>query len=257
MEPIPFVGMVEVNTAVVITPTTGCPELAQAIQSVKVQGNNVEHWVVVDGVQYAEKSIEIIKANQHSRLKLLILPENTGMPQNHFWGNLRHGFYGHRIYASMAGLINADYVLFLDEDNWYEPEHVSNMLNGMSSYDFDWCYSLRNIVDQQGNFVCHDDCDSIGIFPNQTNINFVDMNCYCFKTEFLLKLQPVFYQDTYHCDRDVYKKAFSLIKKPTDFGGTGRYTVNYRCNKDGQIQWFLDGNNKMQQLYTTFPWRTK
>ena len=243
--------------AVVISPTTGCPELEQAIQSVKIQGDNVEHWVVVDGTQYAEKTIEIVKANQHPQLRIIILPDNTGMPQNHFWGKLESGFYGHRIYASMAGLINAKYTLFLDEDNWYEPEHVSQMVDGMEKHDLEWCYSLRKIVNKEGNFVCYDDCDSLGIFPNQTNINFVDMNCYCFKTEFLIKLQSVFYQDTYHCDRDVYKKAFSLIKNPTDFGGTGRYTVNYRCTKSGQEEWFLDGNNKMQQLYTTFPWRSK
>jgi hypothetical protein len=83
------------------------------------------------------------------------------------------------------------------------------------------------------------------------------MNCYCFKTEFLLKLQSFFYKDTYNCDRDIYKHAFALAKNPTSFGGTGKYTVNYRCNKDEQVQWFLDGNKKMQQLYTTYPWRSK
>jgi len=242
--------------AVVITPTTGLPELAKAIQSVALQGDGVEHWVVVDGIQYAEKALEILKANPQPQLKIIILPENTGMPQNHFW-KLESGFYGHRIYASMAGLVNADYTFFLDEDNWYEPDHVRSMVEGMQVHKFDWVYSLRNIVDKEGNFICTDDCDSLGIFPNQTNINFVDMNCYGFKTEFLLKLQHVFYRDTYHCDREVFKQAFAASEKPTSFGGTGRYTVNYRCTKDGQRQWFLDGNNKMQKLYTTFPWRSK
>jgi glycosyltransferase involved in cell wall biosynthesis len=240
--------------AVVITPTTGIPELAQAIQSVAKQGNGVEHWVVVDGVQYAEKAIAIIKENQHPNLKLIILPENTGMPQNHFW-KLKSGFYGHRVYASIAGLVNAEHVLFLDEDNWYEPNHVQIMLAGMQKYGFNWCYSLRKIVDKEGNYICNDDCDSLGIYPNQTNISFVDMNCYCFKTEFLLKLQHVFYRDTYNCDMEVFKQAFALCKA-SEFGGTGRYTVNYRCTKDGQIRWFVDGNEKMKQLYTTYPWRS-
>lgn len=241
--------------AVVITPTTGLPELAQAIQSVARQGDGVEHWVVVDGVQYAEKAIKIIQDNAHPQLKLIVLPENTGMPQNHFW-KLESGFYGHRIYASVAGLINAEYVLFLDEDNWLEDNHVRSMVEGIQKHNFNWAYSLRKVVDEDGNFICNDDCDSLGIYPNQTNINFVDMNCYCFKTEFLLKLQHVFYRDTYHCDMEVFKQAFALCK-PTEFGGTGRYTVNYRCTKDGQIKWFRDGNKKMAQLYTTYPWRSE
>jgi hypothetical protein len=243
--------------AVVITPTTGAPELAQAIQSVACQGDGVDHWVVVDGTQYAEKAIEIVKANQHPQLKIVILPENTGMPQNHFWGKLESGFYGHRIYGSMAGLINAEYTLFLDEDNWFEDNHVRIMVEGIQTHDFEWCYSLRNIVNKEGVFICHDDCDSLGIFPNQHNINFVDMNCYCFKTDFLLKLQHVFYVDSYHCDRELFKHALAKTSKPTSFGATGRYTVNYRCTKEGQREWFLTGNDKMNQLYTTFPWRSK
>lgn len=241
--------------AVVITPTTGIPELAQAIQSVAQQGEGVDHWVVVDGVQYAEKAIKIIQDNPQPNLKVVILPENTGMPQYHFW-KLESGFYGHRIYASMAGLINADYTFLLDEDNWYEPSHVRSMVEGMQKHDFNWVYSLRNIVDKEGNFICEDNCDSLGIFPNQTNINFVDMNCYGFKTEFLLKLQHVFYRDTYHCDTEVFKQAFALCKA-TEFGGTGRYTVNYRCTKEGQIKWFTEGNELMKKVYTYFPWRAR
>ena len=241
--------------AVVITPTTGLPELAQAIQSVARQGAGVEHWVVVDGMQYAEKAIKIIQENQHPALKVILLPENTGMPQNHFW-DLKHGFYGHRIYASVAGLINAEYTLFLDEDNWYEPNHVSSMVKGMKDYNFKWVYSLRKIVDSAGNFICNDDCDSLGIYPNQVNVSFVDMNCFGFRTEFLLKLQHIFYRDTYHCDSEVSKQAFALCA-PNEYGGTGLYTVNYRCTKQGQMQWFIEGNSKTEKIYKDFPWRTK
>jgi hypothetical protein len=243
--------------AVVITPTTGAPELAQAIQSVAHQGDGVYHWVVIDGMLYAEKAIQIIKDNPSERLRIIVLPENTGMPEKHFWGELESGFYGHRIYASIAGLINAEYTLFLDEDNWYDDDHVRIMVEGIQKHDFEWCYSLRKVVDKEGNFICNDDSDSLGVFPNHVNSNLVDMNCYCFKTEFLLKLQSTFYRDTYHCDREVFKQAFAASKNPQSFGGTGKYTVNYRCNKDEQVKWFLDGNEKMQQLYTTFPWRSK
>lgn len=243
--------------AVVITPTTGAPELEQAIQSVARQGDGVEHWVVVDGVQFAEKSIKIVQDNPQPHLRIIILPENTGMPYNHFWGELESGFYGHRIYASIAGLINAKYTLFLDQDNWFEDNHVRIMVEAIQRKNLEWCYSLRKAVDKDGSFICNDDCDSLGIFPNQSNIAFVDMNCYCFTTEFLLKLQHVFYRDTYHCDRELFKHALATSKSPESFAGTGKYTVNYRCGRDGQSQWFLDGNEKIKEIYPTFPWRSK
>ena len=131
--------------AVVITPTTGLPELAQAIKSVAKQDTNVEHWVVVDGTQYAEKAVKIVQDNVHAGLKLIILPENTGKPHNYF-KELDANFYGHRIYAGIANFINADCVLFLDEDNWYEPNHVSTMVEGLKNYSLEWIYSLRKIV---------------------------------------------------------------------------------------------------------------
>lgn len=238
---------------VVITPTTGIPELAQAIQSVAKQGDGVEHWVVVDGTQYAEKAIKVVLDNQHPQLKLIILPENTGCPNNYF-KELDANFYGHRIYAGVLNFINADYVLFLDEDNWFEPNHVSTMVEGIQNYNLDWIYSLRKIVDKSGNFLCEDNCDSLGIYPNQNRITFVDMNCYCFKTEFALKLAPTLYRADYNTDRQVFKQALALSTRYDNFSSTGRYTVNYRANRDENKEWFLNGNIKMHDIYKKFPW---
>ena len=242
--------------AVVITPTTGIPELAQAIQSVAKQGDGVEHWVVVDGMQYADKAIKVVQENAHSRLKLIILPENTGAPHNYF-KELEAGFYGHRIYAGVTNFVNADYVLFLDEDNWYEDNHVSTMVEGIQNYSLEWIYSLRKIVDKKGNFMCEDNCDSLGVYPNQNRITFVDMNCYCFKTEFLLKLLHVFQVPSYNCDREVFKQAIALSPRPDSFSSTGRYTVNYRAHREEHKDWFLGGNIKMHEIYKTFPWRVE
>ena len=216
--------------AVVITPTTGAPELVQAIQSVARQGAGVEHWVVVDGTQYAEKAVKIVQENVHPQLRLIILPENTGMPGNYF-KELEMGFYGHRVYAGVLNFINADYVLFLDEDNWYEDNHVRTMVEGIQNYNLDWIYSLRKIVDKNGNFMCEDNCDSLGMYPNQNRITFVDMNCYCFKTEFALKLVPTLYRADYNTDRQVFKRAVALSTRYDNFSSTGRYNVNYRAHR--------------------------
>ena len=240
--------------AVVITPTTGIPELAQAIQSVANQGDQVQHWVVIDGMQYADKAIKIVQENVHNNLKLIILPENTGMPANYF-KELDEGFYGHRIYAGIANFINAECVLFLDEDNWYEPNHVSTMVEGLKNYNLEWIYSLRRVVDKDGNFLCEDNCDSLGVYPNQNRITFVDMNCYCFRTEFLLNMLDAFQVPSYNCDREVFKRAIALSPKPDSFSSTGRYTVNYRANREEHKDWFFNGNEKMKQIYNTFPWR--
>ena len=239
----------------VITPTTGMDTLEQAIKSVSTQ--NAEHIIVVDGVRFAENAVKIVTANQHPNLRIVIVPENTGNPPRHFNPTYNGWFFGHRIYAAMANLVNTDYIMFLDEDNWYEPDHVASMVQLIENHNLEWAYSLRNIVDVHGKFICQDNCDSLGIFPNYKNIPFVDMNCYCFRTGLLLEIVKIFQIPNYHCDRAVYKKAVAACSDYDKFGGTGRYTVNYRANKEEQIKWFLDGNEAMQQIYKIYPWRAK
>lgn len=237
----------------VITPTTGMDTLEQAIKSVSTQ--NAEHIIVVDGVQFAENAVKIVTANQHPNLRIVIVPENTGNPPRHFNPTYNGWFFGHRIYAAMANLVNTDYIMFLDEDNWYEPNHIESMVQLIENHNLEWAYSLRNVVDAQGKFICQDNCDSLGVFPNYKNIPFVDMNCYCFGVGTLLKIVDIFQIPNYHCDRAVFKKAVAICSDYDKFGGTGRYTVNYRVTKEGQADWFIKGNEAMQQIYKTYPWR--
>ena len=42
--------------------------------------------------------------------------------------NIGKGWYGHRVYAACSFLVNADVICYLDEDNWFEPDHVEKMV---------------------------------------------------------------------------------------------------------------------------------
>lgn len=238
--------------AVVITPTTGIPELSDAIKSVASQTVKVDHYVVIDGMEHAEKAIEICKQNQYGQ-QVIMLPENTGKPTNH-WIKEGAFFWGHRIYLAMTYLTNHDYILFLDQDNWYEPEHCEVMLKSMEDNRSVWCYSLRNIVNLDGEFQFRDDCDSLGIFPNQSLVSFADMNCYCFKTSYALEVIQKHY-DNYHCDRQMFSAAFGGLEDPRHASATGLYTVNYRAKDEAIENWFRPGLEKIKKYYgDNKPW---
>ena len=242
-------------SAVVITPTRGIPELAQAMDS--TEGQPCEHWIVIDGAEHAEKAAALIWAKQYTNKKIILLPENTGTPNNHWSKKDGVKFFGNRVYAGISNLVNAEHVLFLDEDNWYEPNHVETMLEMIKQRDHEWAYSLRKCVNLAGEFICNDDCDSLGIFASWRNINLVDMNCYCFKTEFLMKINTTLQTDYYWTDRLLSRVAVSTAKDFDSYGCTGLYTVNYRVRPDAEI-FFKQGNEFMQQLYNgNFPWRAK
>jgi hypothetical protein len=243
--------------AVVITPTTGLPFLAKAMESTNTQP--CEHWIVIDGAEHAQKVADILKAGDYVNKKIILLPENTGKPHQHWSRKDGVKFFGNRIYAGISNLVNAEHVLFLDEDNWFEPNHIVTMLQMLNSSgrEHEWVYSLRKCVNQQGEFICNDDCDSLGIFASWKNINLVDMNCYCFKTEFLMKINSTLQTDYYWTDRLLSRVAVSTSKDYYSYGCTGLYTVNYRVRPDAEI-FFKQGNEFMNKLYNgNFPWRAK
>jgi glycosyltransferase involved in cell wall biosynthesis len=226
----------------VITPTTGKDTVVKAIESVNNQTVFTEHLVVIDGSQ-AEQDLGNIKYDW-TRTLTMKLPENVG-------GN---GWYGHRVYAAMPLMVNADYILFLDEDNWFEPNHVETMINKIKSKDLMWSYSLRRICDERGQYVFDDDCESLGRYPTFYDhlLNFVDTNCYCFKHEYLVNIAHSFY-GKWGADRGFYKAAAEHLPS---FGCTGEATVNYRA-PDRLFEMFRTGNEQMKKSYGDLPWRKK
>jgi glycosyltransferase involved in cell wall biosynthesis len=227
----------------VITPTTGKDTVFKAIKSVKEQTITTEHLVVFDG-RAAHDVFVCAEYVCHDNLKTITLPENVG-------GN---GWYGHRVYAGMPLMVNADYILFLDEDNWFEPNHVETMINKIKSKDLMWAYSLRRIHDESGQYVCDDDCESLGRYPAvyDSALNFVDTNCYCFRREFLVTVAHSFYGQ-WGADRPFYKVASTALPS---FGCTGEATVNYRA-PERLLEMFREGNKIMKQAYKPLPWRLK
>lgn len=166
----------------VITPTTGAPYLRQAIESVKNQTyDNIQHLVVVDGEH--PRAVPILQDYPH--LDTIKLPYSTGKDR----------FNGHRIYGASIYLARGEYVCFLDEDNWFDPEHIESLMKVINN-KFAWAYSLRKIVDSNGDYVCNDDCESLGKWPSVMDEQdfFVDVGCFFLPKNIALQTSPIWYR---------------------------------------------------------------
>jgi len=232
-------------TATVIIPTTGSDEVKHAIDSVLSQTYSTKCYVVADGRKFHSKTRLI--AGHHKNLEICYLPLNVGA----------NGFYGHRVYAAFTHLLNTDYVLYLDQDNWFDSNHVSSCIDTIQSKNLDWCYSLRKICDKNGEYICNDDCESLGKWPTYHGANHVDTNTYCIKTAIATKLASAWHGG-WGQDR-VFLQAISHHFK--QFDCTGEYTVNYRlAGNEGSVtkQFFENGNKIMNDKYNgEFPWKRK
>jgi GT2 family glycosyltransferase len=233
-------------TATVIIPTTGTPELRKAIESVLTQKYVTQCYVVCDGEQY-EGKVKVItdEFRVSPNLKVTTLPINVGA----------NGFYGHRVYAAFTHLINTDYVLYLDQDCWYEPNHVQSCIDRIQKDNLEWVYSLRLITDKQGNYICEDNCESLGKWPTYHGLNHIDTNNYCIPTEIAIRISSAWHGG-WGQDRVWFQTLASYFK---NFDCTGDYTVNYRVDGNAgsvNADFFKNGNRIMAEKYNgKFPWK--
>ena len=233
-------------SATVIIPTTGASTLRDAIESVLKQSyKDTTCYVVCDGEEYRSKVKLIL--DDYPQVKDCYLPINVGAK----------GFYGHRVYAAFTHLVNTDYVLYLDQDNWFYDKHVEYCVDTIQRRDLDWCYSLRQVHDKSGNFLAFDDCESLGKWQTYHGINHIDTNCYCLKTKTAIQLAQVWHGG-WGQDR-VFLGAISQYFPKFDC--SNEYSVHYRLdgNKGSVTKEFFDnGNEVMFKKYNgVYPWRKK
>lgn len=246
----------------IITPTTGNFHLKKLLESINSLTQNdlyeVEHLIVVDGTQFKELCDVIlndVKPNDYVKREVIYLPFNTGA----------NGYLGHKIYSAVPHLIDCDYVIFLDEDNYLEPNHVEIYYNILTNKKLDWCYCLRNIIDQENNFICKDMCESLGYIHNvfyDKNQNLIDTNCYCISRKLFCKISYFFNSkdatnNINHSDRTL---ATELMSNHKNYLCTYEYTLNYRTSgRDTSVtnKMFTTGNDSIKKMYGLIPWENK
>lgn len=218
-------------SVVVVTSSIGGRSLTRCAQSVQDQQYSaVRHLVVVDGARHAANAKRALCGVPRSiDADLLVLPRNTG----------GSGHFGYRIYGAMPLLVDDDVVMYLDEDNWIDPDHVSSLVGTLAQTGAEWAYSLRRICWDDGSVICDDDCDSLGYWPkfaagltadeiapyelamHRAHPYLVDANCYALPRTLAGELAPLW--QSLHADSVV---GSHLVRRHTG-ACSGRSTVNY------------------------------
>ena len=229
----------------VVTPTIASEHLKKCIDSVDKQTyDNIVHYIFIDGCQYEPKAREILVGSPKTRM--IELEENVGK-----------GWYGHRVYAACSFLVNADVICYLDEDNFFEPNHIETVVKKLQEGN-DWVYSLRNIHDKEGKFLCEDNCESLGKWPVYFNpeVHHIDTSCFAIRRDIAVHIGHSWY-GKWGADR----QFFSALKKYfTKYDCTNQYTTNYRLDGNENSvneKFFTEGNNINTEKYQgNFPWKS-
>jgi glycosyltransferase involved in cell wall biosynthesis len=232
----------------IVTPTIGSPHLTKCLESIQNQTyEDLVHYVFLDGDRFFGQAVDQITTTCGKRtIKTISIEENVGK-----------GWYGHRVYAACSFLVNADVIVYLDEDNWFDPSHIETFAKLFKSIpNLQWAYSLRKVYDKDGKYICNDDCESLGKWPVffDDKVHHIDTSCYAIRKEVAVQIGHAWYGQ-WGADR----QFFNAVKQhfPTYYC-SGKHTCNYRLDGNPnsvKSEFFLEGNKIQIEKYNNkFPW---
>lgn len=234
--------------ATVITSSIGRKELRQCIESVQAQTHPCEHYVFVNGPRWHESAQEILK--DYPGVHAFYLPEETGETGG--------GPSMADVFAGAPYLTRSEWIFFLNDDDFYDPNHVETLLSHIKSNNLKWAYSLRKFVNIDGEFICHDDWNSLGYWPCLGDLSsfLVDNSCYVVHRSLATRYGAAWTALPWISDR-CFLMALKESKAP--YGSTGLSTVNYRVGTGtapADPRLYLQNVDLVKRCFPEgFPWR--
>lgn len=234
----------------IVTATLGTEDLQRNLDSVAAQeyDGEVEHLIVFDGEHHLYHKPSYFDFKGWTGV--VQWPYNTG----------HDGYNGHRIYGAATFLANNNWLIFLDEDNYLAPNHCQTMMESIiratDGPAVSWAYSLRTIVDKDGNVVCNDECESLGYQKNVFGEKFVDVNCYLLPRFLAVAIAPYWMRRARNPnEQPEVDRCFSqiLLNPNNQYLGvrSGEYSVFYKAgNTERSVkpEFFIEGNKKMRGM---------
>jgi len=147
--------------AAVVIPTILRPSLRKAVASVFAQdvAGRCQLLIGIDRKAGDARLLDAILAEKPDHWTVTVVDPGYSTSVRH--GGVHAARDGGALRTILSYLANSPYVVYLDDDNWWAPEHLSSLLRAIAGHD--WAYSLRWYVDAQSLVpLCIDAWESIG-----------------------------------------------------------------------------------------------
>lgn len=228
----------------VVIPTILRPSLRRAVDSIYAQDfpGTIHVMIGIDRRDGDSGVIEALRRSCPERVSVTVLDLGYSTSQRN--GGLHPSADGGVMRTVLSYLANARLVAYLDDDNWWEADHLSSLYETIQGKD--WAYSLRWYVDP-GSLrpLCVDEWESVGpdrgVYAQKAG-GFVDPNCLMIDKiacEPVLRWwsNPMFTDLGSGADRNV----FNALRKDYVSAGTGRATSYYVIHPDDLVHHHRQG----------------
>jgi hypothetical protein len=172
-------GQTPAEVAVII-PSTWRRSLKAALRSVVEQdfAGRIQIMLGFDTPNQAMLDLDALIGDLPPNRSVFAFYPGYSTSQRH--GGVQPGFDGGALRVLLCYMANAPRVAFLDDDNWWAPQHIALLHQALQSGG-QWAFTLRWFVDpRDDSVVCVDDWESVGPGRGVYLANFggfVDPNC--------------------------------------------------------------------------------
>ena len=223
--------------AAVVIATVLRPELAQAVGSVYRQRSvgRIHIVIGVDVVRGDRAVLEEIERDRPDNCAVTVLDLGYSTAQRH--GGLYPATDGGALRTILSLIANSRYVAYLDDDNWFEEDHLASLLATIGDHGF--AYSLRVLVDRPTmKQICVDRWHSVGPgrgafeavggFCDPNTLLVDKMRCHYVLPRWSLPVQKDKEKHPTVVKEDTADRNFFLtLAKHFEGAATGRATVHY------------------------------
>ncbi|MFD2232468.1 hypothetical protein [Phaeospirillum tilakii] len=153
----------EPSDVAVVIPTVLRETLTRAVHSVFDQDldGRIQILIGIDAVHGPAEQLAGLMESCPDNVTLTIVDPGYSTARRN--GGVHACGYGGSLRAALSFLANSRHVAYLDDDNWFAPNHLSSLRKTITGVD--WAYSRRWMVDPRTDgVICVDTWESVG--PN-------------------------------------------------------------------------------------------
>ena len=225
--------------AAVIIPTTLRPGLEQAVRSVFAQNlaGTIQILIGIDIMDGNPAQIERLIRDRPESCILQVFYPGYSTSSRH--GGLHMAGDGGALRCLLTNMANSRYVAYLDDDNWWAPDHLSSLRTAIAKAN--WAFSLRWFLHPDTDTpICIDQWESVGpdrgLFAEKAG-GFVDPNTLMIDKLACAAAVPWWNlpmpNDSHGMTAD--RNVFAALLQSPPWAGTGRATAYYRLNPGNPI----------------------
>jgi hypothetical protein len=218
--------------AAVVLPTLLRPGLARAVRSIYAQdfADRIQILIGIDQAEGSRDQLVRLAAECPSHVALDLFDPGYST-------SVRHGgIYPNKVTGSLRTLLayaaNSRYVAYLDDDNWWAPDHLSSLRAAVEGHD--WAWSLRWFVDPEDDApICIDEWESVGpdagVFKEKFG-GFVDTSSLLLDKLACHEVLPAWSLTPFADGRGSDRLVFERLKRGLAGRPTGKATSFYTIN---------------------------